>query len=89
MSKDIKESINQIFEDWGYGSNSDKEVCKRLICEYITSISPVLPEKEKELINDIDDLLARFEDFTHGKDGDEITQIRKRISQIPNIYGKS
>lgn len=41
---------------------------------------------EKELLNDIDDLLARFEDFTHGKDGDEITQLRKRISQIPNIY---
>lgn len=36
----------------------------------------------KELLNDIDTLLMHFEDFTHGKDGDDITFMRKRISDF-------
>ncbi len=31
----IKDEVEEIFDNWGYGSNSDKEVCKRLICELI------------------------------------------------------
>ena len=27
-----------------------------------------------QLLEDIDDLLAHLEDFTHGKDGDDITK---------------
>lgn len=34
----------------------------------------------KKLLDDIDDLLARLEDFTHGEDGMDITRMRKRIS---------
>ncbi|MEK6829117.1 MAG: hypothetical protein AABY15_03240 [Nanoarchaeota archaeon] len=34
----------------------------------------------KVLLEDIDDLFAHFEDFTHGKDGEDITRIRKRIA---------
>jgi hypothetical protein len=30
----IENEVKEIFELWGYGSNSDKEVCKRLIKEY-------------------------------------------------------
>jgi len=33
----------------------------------------------KSLLNDIDELLCHLEDFTHGKDGDDITKMRKRI----------
>ncbi len=33
----------------------------------------------RELLLEIDDLLAHLEDFTHGKDGEEITKIRKKI----------
>lgn len=34
---------------------------------------------KKELLEDIDTLLARLEDFTHGRDGDEITSLRKKL----------
>lgn len=36
----------------------------------------------KALLNEIDDLLAHFEDFTHGKDGENITKIRGKISKV-------
>ena len=32
------------------------------------------------LLNEIDELLAHFEDFTHGKDGEDITKMRCRIA---------
>lgn len=34
----------------------------------------------EKLLNDIDDLLAYMEDFTHGKDGEDITRMRRRIA---------
>lgn len=34
----------------------------------------------KELLNEIDELLAHFEDFTHGKDGKDITKMRGKIA---------
>lgn len=44
----------------------------------------------KELLNEIDELLSRFEDFTHGEDGENITKLRGKIelalstpSQLP------
>lgn len=33
----------------------------------------------KELLYEIDNLLMKLEDYTHGKDGDEITAIRHKI----------
>lgn len=38
--------------------------------------------EDKELLYEIDTLLARLEDFTHGSDGKEITSIRKKINTI-------
>jgi len=35
----------------------------------------------KELLNEIDELLTRLEDFTHGKDGEDITKIRGKIQE--------
>lgn len=35
----------------------------------------------KELLNEIDELLARLEDFTHGKDGEDITKTRAKIQK--------
>lgn len=40
----------------------------------------------EKLLEEIDDLLARFEDFTHGKDGDDITKMRKKIRDSINEY---
>lgn len=36
----------------------------------------------KAILEEIDDLLARFEDFTHGKDGEEITKLRGKINKF-------
>lgn len=33
-----------------------------------------------ELLFDIDELLARLEDYTHGSDGEDITRMRRRIN---------
>lgn len=33
----------------------------------------------KELLQEIDELLAHLEDFTHGKDGKAITEMRYKI----------
>jgi hypothetical protein len=46
VREETKQKFNQIFEDWGYGSNSDKEVCKRLILELF---SPLLPSEQTPL----------------------------------------
>lgn len=35
----------------------------------------------KELLNEIDELLTRLEDFTHGKDGEDITKTRAKIAE--------
>lgn len=35
ITEEFKKEFEQIFLDWGYGSNSDKEVCKRLLLELI------------------------------------------------------
>lgn len=40
----------------------------------------------EELLNDIDELLAKLEDFTHGEDGMEITRMRGRIANELNSY---
>lgn len=37
-----------------------------------------------ELLREIDELLAHFEDFTHGKNGDDITKMRSKISTFLN-----
>lgn len=34
----------------------------------------------KKLLYEIDDLLAHLEDFTHRKDGEDITKMRAKIS---------
>ena len=45
--EEIKEQIMQIFEDWCYGSNSDKHVGIRKIVEYIqSSLSSQFKPKE-------------------------------------------
>ena len=36
---------------------------------------------EKELAQAIDDILARVEDYTHGKDGEDITKARKELQK--------
>jgi len=38
----------------------------------------------EQLVNDIDSLLAHFEDFTHGEQGEEITRIRKELKTFIN-----
>ena len=35
-----------------------------------------------DLLIDIDELLARLEDYTHGKDGEDITKMRNRIANV-------
>jgi len=35
----------------------------------------------KELFEQIDELLSRLEDFTHGQDGEEITRLRGKIAK--------
>lgn len=44
-------------------------------------------EKQKEqvlnnLLNDTEEFLRHLEDFTHGKDGDTITELRHRINKF-------
>lgn len=34
------------------------------------------------ILEEVDELLARFEDFTHGKDGEDITKLRKKIGKL-------
>lgn len=43
----------------------------------------------EELLNEIDELLAHFEDFTHGKDGEDITKMRGRIALALRQYNVS
>lgn len=35
----------------------------------------------KELLTEIDELLAHLEDFTHGQDGEDITRLRHKIAK--------
>lgn len=35
----------------------------------------------KIILNEVDELLARLEDYTHGEDGDDITDMRSKISK--------
>lgn len=44
---------------------------------------------DKNLLNDIDYLLCRFEDWMHGKDGNDVTLMRKRISDAIKEHPKS
>lgn len=37
-------------------------------------------KESKELLNEVDDLLVRLEDYTHGEDGRDVTKIRNKIS---------
>ena len=42
----------------------------------------------KKLLNEIDELLCHLENFTHGKDGNDITEMRYRIREAlrqPNV----
>lgn len=41
----------------------------------------------KEIISELDEILAYLEDFTHGKDGDKITQARKLVSKLAEGFG--
>lgn len=34
------------------------------------------------ILEEVDELLARFEDFTHGKDGEDITKLRRKIGKL-------
>jgi hypothetical protein len=43
----------------------------------------------EELLNEIDELLARFEDFTHEKDGEDITKMRGKIALALRQYNVS
>lgn len=43
----------------------------------------------EELLNEIDELLAHFEDFTHGKDGEDITKMRGKIASALRQYNVS
>lgn len=40
----------------------------------------------EELLNEIDELLTRLEDFTHGKEGEDITKIRGKIAEALRQY---
>jgi hypothetical protein len=35
-----------------------------------------------KLVDDIDELFAYWEDFTHGKEGEEITRFRKELMKL-------
>ncbi len=49
-------------------------------CPYSKYIKPnERSMKTTELLTEIDDLLSRLEDYTHGKDGDDITKMRGKI----------
>jgi hypothetical protein len=61
--------------------------------EVIKSATGVLEYFEKKrssflpspaILEEIDELLARFEDFTHGKDGEDITKLRGKIQRLLN-----
>lgn len=43
----------------------------------------------EELLNEIDELLSHFEDFTHGKDGEHITKMRGKIALALRQYNVS
>lgn len=43
----------------------------------------------EELLNEIDELLVHFEDFTHGKEGQDITRIRGKIALALRQYNGS
>lgn len=55
--------------------------------EIIKSATGVLEyfEKQKsspEILEEVDELLARLEDFTHGKNGEDITKLRGKIQRL-------
>ena len=42
----------------------------------------------EQLVNDIDELLAHWEDFTHGEQGEEITRLRKELIKLVSFQQK-
>ncbi|MBP8113857.1 MAG: hypothetical protein KAY50_00800, partial [Chitinophagaceae bacterium] len=47
----------------------------------VTDLQQQLKEA-KELLDNTDDLLTRLEDYTHGKDGESITELRALINKF-------
>ena len=68
-NRDHSQSVGHYYGDGGQLSLQE---VKELIGEV---------DMEKNLLLEIDDLLAHLEDFTHGKDGDDITEMRYKINQ--------
>lgn len=76
-------NIMQQQQDGKISMDRSMEIIKSAtgILEYFEKrLSAYYPSKA--ILEEIDELLARFEDFTHGKDGEEITKLRGKINRL-------
>lgn len=64
------ESIDQIFEDWAWGTNSDRHVCLRLIKEFVDKqLSEHSALKEQEVVAwIIEGKHSKFKQITESKE---------------------
>lgn len=81
----LKNGKHKLFNSGRYLKN---DAVKSPGITHILLEQPPLPSEGEtaKLLSEINDLLAHLEDFTHGKDGEDITKMRKRIYEFASHH---
>lgn len=84
MNKESRKKIESLILDYAKESIGYRS-CIEGVCAIYNSETAHLQQQlkeAKELLNNTDDLLTRLEDYTHGKDGESITELRASINKF-------